>query len=104
MTPTLGDITPRLKLEESKWYEIEAYQHSSVKERTSDYGPVYEIEVLHKNEAYILAGGAGLIDNLLPLVRGKESMVPLRVMKEWFTDPESGDKSMLWFVEAVKSA
>lgn len=102
METRLGEITPRLKVEPGTWYEIEAYEHSAVTERESEqYGPVYEIEVLHKGEAYKLMGGSNLIDSLLPHVRNAENMVRLNVMKEWEEDPETGEKSIKWFVEAL---
>lgn len=101
MSQNLGDVTPRLRIEEATDYQVELSAHSNVDSRESEFGPIYSITCLHDDAAVLLVGGQNLIDQVIPLLPKSGAMVNLRVSKEWVTDPESGEKKMQWEVNRL---
>lgn len=96
--PTLRDITPRLRVKEAKTYKIEVTKDAEVFQRESDFGPIYDIVVIHDGKPFVLSGGQNLMDNLLPLIKEDGSMTALTVEKNWLHDSETGQDRIEWSV------
>ncbi len=99
MTQLLGDVTPRLPIEEGTTYIVELSTHSQVDQRESDFGPIYSVTCIHDDRAILLVGGQNMIDQVVPLLPKTGEMIALKVSKEWIVDSESGEKRMQWEVD-----
>ncbi len=95
----LGDLTPHLRVEEGKEYTVEMSSNSAVAVRDSDFGPVYDITVLHNGNAKILSGGQNLADQVLDMaINTGGEMFKVTVRKDW-VEQKDGTRNIVWTVD-----